>query len=110
MLKMRSGVGSGYRVIVGLPNGAVVHIQKCEASGAVQCCRVALEEARSLVGWASTSYLREVSRRESPAGGGAFCEQFRSKLVFFLFSHASPFFTAVPVATTISMVDPADIS
>lgn len=62
MLKMRAGVGTNYRVIVGLPNGAVVRIRKCEASGAVQWCRVALDEARSLVGWVSMSYLREVSR------------------------------------------------
>lgn len=59
MLKMRAGVGTVYRVIVGLPNGTVVRIQKCEASGAVQWCRVSLQEARSLVGWVSMSYLRE---------------------------------------------------
>lgn len=62
MLKMRAGIGTVYRVIVGLPNGTVVRVQKCEASGAVQWCRVALDEARSLVGWVSMSYLREVSR------------------------------------------------
>lgn len=59
MLKMRAGVGTGYRVIVGLPNGTVVRVQKCESSGSVQWCRVALKEFRSLVGWVSMSYLRK---------------------------------------------------
>ncbi len=59
MLKMRSGIGTGYRVIVGLPNGTVVRVQKCESSGAVQWCRVSLQAARGLVGWVSMSYLRE---------------------------------------------------
>lgn len=59
MLKMRAGIGTVYRVIVGLPNGTVVRVQKCEASGAVQWCRVSLQEARSLVGWVSMSYLKE---------------------------------------------------
>lgn len=59
MLKMRAGPDTGYRVIVGLPNGTVVRVYSCESNGAVQWCKVALKEARSLVGWVSRSYLRE---------------------------------------------------
>ncbi|MFT4177834.1 MAG: SH3 domain-containing protein [Luteolibacter sp.] len=59
MLKMRAGPDTGYRVIVGLPNGTVVRVYKCESSGAVQWCKASLKEARSLVGWVSMSYLRE---------------------------------------------------
>ncbi len=59
MLKMRAGPDTGYRVIVGLPNGTVVRVYNCESSGAVQWCKVSLKEARGLVGWVSRSYLRE---------------------------------------------------
>lgn len=59
MLKMRAGPDTGYRVIVGLPNGAVVRVYTCESNGAVQWCKVSLREARGLVGWVSRSYLRE---------------------------------------------------
>lgn len=59
MLKMRAGIGTGYRVLLGLPNGTRVTILKCEASGSVQWCKVALSEFRSVSGWVSMSYLRE---------------------------------------------------
>lgn len=59
MLKMRAGIGTGYRVILGLPNGTLVRIQRCEASGSVQWCKVTLKEFRGVVGWVSMSYLRE---------------------------------------------------
>ena len=59
MLKMRSGPDTGYRVIVGLPNGTVVRVYTCQSNGAVQWCKVSLKEVRGLVGWVSRSYLRE---------------------------------------------------
>ena len=59
MLKMRAGPETGYRVLVGLPNGTVVRVSKCESSGAVQWCKVTLKEFRGLTGWVSKSYLRE---------------------------------------------------
>ncbi len=58
MLKMRAGVGTGYRVVLGLPNGTRVKVMKCEASGSVQWCKVALKEFVSVSGWVSMSYLR----------------------------------------------------
>ena len=59
MLKMRAGPGTGYNVIVGLPNGAVVRIDSCQLIGGTRWCKVALEQARTLKGYVSSSYLRE---------------------------------------------------
>ena len=59
MLKMRAGPGIGYRVIVGLPNGTVVRVYKCEQSGSTRWCEVALNEARGLKGFVSSAYLRK---------------------------------------------------
>lgn len=59
MLKMRAGPGTGYRVIVGLPNGAVVRIHNCDQIGGTQWCQVSLKEARGLKGYVSWHYLQE---------------------------------------------------
>ena len=59
MLKMRAGIGTGYRVVLGLPNGTRVRVSTCEASGSVQWCKVTLKEFASVSGWVSMSYLRE---------------------------------------------------
>lgn len=59
MLKLRAGPGIGYRVIVGIPNGTVVRVYKCEQSGSTRWCQVALNEARGLKGYVSSAYLRE---------------------------------------------------
>ncbi len=59
MLKMRAGPGTGYNVIVGLPNGAVVRVDSCQLIGGTRWCNVALEQARALKGYVSSSYLRE---------------------------------------------------
>ncbi len=59
MLKMRAGPGTGYIVIVGLPNGAVVRVESCQLIGGTRWCKVALEQARALKGYVSSSYLRE---------------------------------------------------
>lgn len=60
MLKMRAGPGTGYRIVVGLPNGTVVFLQGCERSGNTSWCRVALREARGLKGYVSAAYLRKL--------------------------------------------------
>lgn len=59
MLKMRAGPGTGYVVIVGLPNAAVVHVESCQLIGGTRWCKVALDQARTLKGYVSSSYLRE---------------------------------------------------
>jgi uncharacterized protein YraI len=59
MLKMRAGPGTGYNVIVGLPNGTVLRIHGCEQTGGTRWCKVSLKRARGLKGYVSWSYLRE---------------------------------------------------
>ncbi|MEF3049042.1 SH3 domain-containing protein [Pseudotabrizicola sp. L79] len=59
MLKMRAGPGTGYRVIVGLPNGTLLRVRSCEQTGSTRWCRVTLKEVRGLKGYVSWAYLRE---------------------------------------------------
>lgn len=60
MLKLRSGPGIGYTVIVGLPNGAVVHVKSCEAIGHTSWCKVSLDRVRQLKGYVSKAYLKKI--------------------------------------------------
>lgn len=60
MLKMRAGPGTGYVVIVGLPNGTVVRVQDCQQAGATNWCKVSLDRARGLKGYVSLAYLRKM--------------------------------------------------
>ncbi|MCE8540255.1 MULTISPECIES: SH3 domain-containing protein [Ruegeria] len=60
MLKMRAGPGTGYRVILGLPNGTVLRVHTCEQTGGTRWCRVSLEQARGLQGYVSWAYLRKL--------------------------------------------------
>lgn len=59
MLKLRSGPGTGYRVIVGLPNGAVLRNHGCDRVGGTPWCKVTLKEARGLKGYVSGHYLTD---------------------------------------------------
>ncbi|MCR8547202.1 SH3 domain-containing protein [Salipiger sp. P9] len=60
MLKMRGGPGIGFDVYVGLPNGTVVRLIECTQTGGTRWCKVSLDRARSLKGWVSWAYLREI--------------------------------------------------
>jgi uncharacterized protein YraI len=60
MLKMRSGPGVGYKIVVGLPNGTVVRVQSCERSGNTSWCKVSMKQARALRGYVSSAYLRKM--------------------------------------------------
>ena len=60
MLKMRAGPGTGYRVIVGLPNGTELWVHGCERSGSTSWCKVSLKQARGLKGYVSGAYLRKM--------------------------------------------------
>ncbi len=59
MLKMRAGPGTGFNVIVGLPNGTALRVHSCEQTGGTRWCRVSLDRARSLKGYVSWAYLRD---------------------------------------------------
>ena len=58
MLKLRAGPGTGYNVIVGLPNGTVLRIHSCEQIGSNEWCKVSLKQARKLKGYVSWHDLR----------------------------------------------------
>ncbi len=60
MLKMRAGPGTGYIVIVGLPNGTAVRVHSCEQTGSTRWCRVSLDRVRQLKGYVSWAYLRKI--------------------------------------------------
>ena len=60
MLKMREGPGTGYSVIVGLPNDTVVRVLSCQHSGSTNWCKVSLDRARGLKGYVSFTYLRKM--------------------------------------------------
>jgi uncharacterized protein YraI len=59
MLKMRKGPGTGYRVVLGLPNGTVLRVKSCQQTGGTRWCSVTLDEARGMKGYVSWAYLRE---------------------------------------------------
>ncbi|ASM71519.1 MULTISPECIES: SH3 domain-containing protein [Roseobacteraceae] len=59
MLKMRAGPGTGYKVILGLPNGTGVYVYKCIETGGTRWCKVALQQARGMTGFVSWAYLRK---------------------------------------------------
>lgn len=58
MLKLRSGPGTDFRVIVGLPNGTIVRLYDCEQIGPNEWCKVSLKETRALKGYVSWHYLQ----------------------------------------------------
>lgn len=60
MLKMRAGPGTGYDVILGLPDGTVLRVDSCQQTGGTRWCSVALDRARSLKGYVSWAYLRKM--------------------------------------------------
>lgn len=60
MLKLRAGPGTGYDVIVGLPNGTALRVHSCERLGGTRWCQVSLDRARALKGYVSESYLRKM--------------------------------------------------
>ena len=60
MLKMRAGPGTGYIVIVGLPNGTVLRVKSCQQTGSTRWCSVSLDRARGLKGHVSWAYLRKM--------------------------------------------------
>ncbi|SDK31333.1 SH3 domain-containing protein [Aliiruegeria lutimaris] len=59
MLKLRSGPGLGYRVVVGLPNGTIVRNYGCDRVGGTPWCKVSLRDVRQLKGYVSGHYLKD---------------------------------------------------
>ena len=59
MLKMRAGPGTGYRVILGLPNGTALRVHNCQQTGSTRWCKVSISGTRGLKGYVSWAYLRK---------------------------------------------------
>ncbi len=59
MLKLRAGPGTGFRVIVGLPEGTALINRGCERVGGTPWCEVSLAEVRRLRGYVSGHYLKD---------------------------------------------------
>jgi uncharacterized protein YraI len=56
-LRLRAGPSLGYSVILGLPEGTPVIRQDCVTELGQLWCRVALADARNIVGYVSADYL-----------------------------------------------------
>ena len=60
MLKLRSGPGTGFIAVLGLPNGTEVNVESCEPNGNTSWCRVTLDGGPGVTGYASKAYLRKL--------------------------------------------------
>lgn len=60
MLKMRAGPGTGYKIILGLPNGTVLRVHDCDQTGSTRWCKASLKQARRLIGFVSWGYLNKI--------------------------------------------------
>lgn len=60
MLKMRAGPGTGYKIILGLPNETIVRVHTCDQTGGTRWCKASLKKARGLVGYVSWAYLSKM--------------------------------------------------
>ncbi|WP_138923622.1 SH3 domain-containing protein [Sulfitobacter sp. BSw21498] len=60
MLKMRAGPGTGFIVLLGLPNGTVLQVHECQQTGGTRWCDVSLDQARRVRGHVSWAYLRKL--------------------------------------------------
>ena len=58
MLRLRAGPGTGFRVVVGLPDGTRLINRGCARVGGTPWCEVRLAEARGLRGYVSGHYLQ----------------------------------------------------
>lgn len=57
LLKLRAGPGLGYRVILGLPDGTVVHRRDCVTEVGQLWCNVSLADAPGMSGYVAADYL-----------------------------------------------------
>ena len=57
LLKLRTGPGLGYRVILGLPDGTALIRRDCVTEMGQLWCRVSLADAPGITGYVSADYL-----------------------------------------------------
>jgi uncharacterized protein YraI len=63
LLKLRSGPGLGFGVILGLPDGTVLDRRDCVTEVGQLWCRVSLADAPGITGYVSADYLLGEVRR-----------------------------------------------
>jgi len=61
LLKLRSGPGLGYNVVLGLPDGTSLIRRDCVTEVGQLWCRVSLAEAPGVTGYVSADYLSDRS-------------------------------------------------
>ncbi len=59
LLKLRSGPGLGFSVVLGLPDSTAVNRRDCVTEVGQLWCRVALTTAPGITGYVSADYLAE---------------------------------------------------
>lgn len=57
LLKLRSGPGLGYRILLGLPDGTALVRYNCVTEAGQLWCRVSLVDAPRMKGYVSADYL-----------------------------------------------------
>lgn len=60
MLKMRAGPGTGFKVLLGLPNGTVLRLHGCDQTGGTRWCKASLKQSRRVKGYVSWAYLQKM--------------------------------------------------
>ncbi len=59
LLKLRSGPGLGFNIIMGLPDGTVLHRRTCVTEVGQLWCEVSLADTPRVTGYVSADYLTE---------------------------------------------------
>lgn len=59
LLKLRSGPGLGFDVVLGLPDGTALNRQDCVTEANQRWCRVSLTTAPRITGYVSADYLTD---------------------------------------------------
>ncbi|WP_342076213.1 SH3 domain-containing protein [Yoonia sp. SS1-5] len=59
LLKLRSGPGLGFGIIMGLPDGTVLNRRTCVTEVGQLWCQVSLADAPQVTGYVSADYLAE---------------------------------------------------
>ncbi|EBA13365.1 SH3 domain-containing protein [Roseobacter sp. CCS2] len=59
LLKLRSGPGLGFNIILGLPDGTALNRQDCVTEVGQRWCRVSLADAPQISGYVSADYISE---------------------------------------------------
>ncbi|MEJ8563033.1 SH3 domain-containing protein [Yoonia sp. GPGPB17] len=57
LLKLRSGPGLGFNIIMGLPDGTELNLRDCVTEVGQRWCQVSLADAPQVTGYVSADYL-----------------------------------------------------